>query len=387
MGQIVWYRMLMGVWLGLGLYSGAAIAQGDAVEQALKGPATLRIGVVRFDTVNWELEVIKDMGLAEERGVRVELTSLDQNNATTAVLQAGAVDIIVTDWLWVSRQRSEGQDYTFVPQSRSIGRVMVRPDAGIGDLEDLRGKRLGVAGGPMNVSWLLLRAYAQQAMGQDLAEIVEPVFGEPPLLSELMLAGELPAVLNAWDYSARLKADGMRELLHMRDVLSALGVSSELPMLGWVFHESWGNQNRRAVEGFLEASHKAKNIMLASDAIWDLLEDQVQATDQATLVALRNGYREGIVESFGELERSAAAKMLDILAPIGGPPLVGSAAELAPGTFWADELGRPYQIVPYGMPAELVNPELLYQDQPPAVSPEPVEEQDVPAPEVDAATP
>lgn len=362
-------RMSMAIGLSLVLYGGAAVAQGEGADP-LRGLPTIRIGVLQFGTVNWELEVIKDLGLAQDQGVRVEVVPLAQKNATAVAIQGGAVDMIVTDWLWVSRQRAEGQNYTFVPHSRAAGGVMVRPDAGIGALEDLRGKRLGVAGGPVDKSWLLLRAYAKQALGRDLAELVEPVFGAPPLLNELMLEGDLPAVLNFWHYGARLKAAGMQELIDIRDVLLALGVAEDLPLLGWVFDEAWGNENRQAVEAFLEASRKAKQIMLESDAIWDLLEDQIQAPDRATLIALRDTYREGIVDAFGELERNAAVKVYGILAEIGGPALVGAGTELTPGTFWTDAQGRPYQIVPYGMPPELVNPELLYRDEEPAVTEE-----------------
>ena len=47
-------------------------------------------------------------------------------DATNVALQAGAVDIIVTDWLWVSRQRSAGSDLTLFPYSTAVGAIMVR---------------------------------------------------------------------------------------------------------------------------------------------------------------------------------------------------------------------------------------------------------------------
>ena len=64
---------------------------------------------------------------------------------------------------------------------------MVRPDAAIHNLGDLRDKKLGIAGGPVDKSWLMLRAYANQTLQLDLLEAVEPVYAAPPLLNKIML--------------------------------------------------------------------------------------------------------------------------------------------------------------------------------------------------------
>ena len=51
----------------------------------------------------------------------------------------------------------------------------------IAALADLQGKTLGVAGGPLDKSWLLLQAYAERS-GADIAKRSRVVFGAPPLL-------------------------------------------------------------------------------------------------------------------------------------------------------------------------------------------------------------
>ena len=48
----------------------------------------------------------------------------------------------------------------------AVGGVMVRPDSGVYTLADLRGKRLGVAGGPLDKSWLLLRGLRPSHRGR-----------------------------------------------------------------------------------------------------------------------------------------------------------------------------------------------------------------------------
>ena len=223
--------------------------------------ARVRVGVLKFGTVSWELDVMQTHGLATREGVDLQVVTLASTNATTVALQGGAVDMIVTDWTWVSRQRAEGRPYTFAPYSLTVGGLIVRPDSGIRELADLRGKRLGVAGGPVDKSWLFFRAYGRRVLGEDLGKLVEPSFGGPPLLNELVLRGELPAVLNYWQYGARLKAAGMRELVSVADVLRALGVPGPLPLLGWAFDERWANANRATVSAFLRAAYAAKQIL------------------------------------------------------------------------------------------------------------------------------
>ena len=294
----------------------------------------LKVGTLQFGTVNWELDVIETHGLADREGVDLQVVPLASTSGTTVAMQGGAVDVIVSDWIWVSRQRSEGRPYAFVPYSLAVGALMVRPDANVLNLAGLRGKRLGVAGGPVDKSWLLFRAYARQELGEDLADMVEPNFVAPPLLNQLMLRGELPAGINYWHYGARLKAAGMRELIQVADVMRELGVQRPVPLLGWVFDERWAAANRPALIGFLRASYAAKRILMQSDAEWLRLRPLMKVEDDATLFALRDAYRAGVPRRFGTEEIDAAALVFEIVAKLGGDELVGPSRRLSGGTFW-----------------------------------------------------
>lgn len=295
---------------------------------------TIRVGVLQFGTVGWELDVIKNHHLDEKEGIKIEAVPLASKNATAVALQGGAVDVIVTDWIWVSRQRSSGLDYVFYPHSVVAGGVLVRPDSGIVSLADLRGKKIGIAGGPVDKSWLLLRAYAKKMLGDDLAATVQPVYGAPPLLNELMLKGELPAVLTFWNFEARLKAKGMRQLFAIPDILRALGATHEVPVIGWVFSEAWAKQHPDAVKGFLRASRDAEQILATSDAEWTRLRPLMEADDDATFAALRDSYREGIPKASPADDAQSSRAVFAAMAELGGPDLVGDSTELNPGTFW-----------------------------------------------------
>jgi NitT/TauT family transport system substrate-binding protein len=309
-----------------------AVAAWTAPAQDL---GTVKVGVLEFGTVNWELDVIRHHGLDKQRGFTLEVQGFGSGEATNVALQGEAVDTIVDDYLWVSRQRSDGQMLTFVPFSSTVGALMVPPDSDIRSLADLRGKKVGVAGGPLDKSWLLLQGLAAKRHGIDLAAEVEPVYGAPPLLNEKVQTGELDAVLNYWHFAARLDAKGYRELVGVEEAIAELGGASVPPQLGYVFYESFAQHNPELIAAFADASRAAKEL-LKGDAEWERIRPLTKAEDDATFEALKRRFREGIIEHWGEQQRADAAQVYAILAELGGEQLVGGATALAPGTFWPD---------------------------------------------------
>lgn len=298
------------------------------------GAETVRVGVLKFGTVNWELDVIEHHRLAEREGIHLKIVPLASKSATHVALQGGAVDVIVTDWVWVSRQRAEGRYYSFAPYSTAAGSLMISPDADIPTIEALAGKRIGVAGGPIDKSWLLLRAYGRKRLGKDFADIAKPSFAAPPLLNELALRRELPAVLNFWHYSARLQAAGFKPLITVPQILSELDIPTPMPLVGWAFREDWAAAHEQALQGLLSASLAAKKILLHSDREWERLQPLIKASDDKTRAALRDAFREGIANCFDQGVIDAANKIFGILAAQGGRELVGNHNELSKGTFW-----------------------------------------------------
>ncbi len=294
---------------------------------------TIRIGVLAFGTVNWELDVIKHHKLDAKHDFTLDVQSFGSGQATNVALQGGAVDAIVDDYLWVSRQRADGELLTFIPYSSSVGTVMLPPGSPITSLADLKGKKIGIAGGPVDKSWLLIRGLAEKRHGIDLAAEAEPVFGAPPLLNEKIEEGELAAVLNYWHFAARLEAMGYRPLVGVDEAIAELGVASVPPQIGYVFEERFGKDHPGLIEAFSDASRDAKQLLM-TDAEWDRIRPLTKAENDATFEALKRRYQAGIVLHWGEAERADAAKLYAVLAGLGGEKLVGKAKELEPGTFW-----------------------------------------------------
>lgn len=298
---------------------------------ARAAPPAIRVGTLRFGSVAWELDVMRAHGLDAAAGVAIEAVEFAATQAGQVALQAGRVDTVVQDWLWVSRQRAMGADWTLSPTSGALGAVMAAADSPVRTVADLRGRRLGIAGSPIDKSWLLLRAYAQRTLDLDLDQAADKSFGPPPLIAEQLTAGRLDAVLTYWPFAARAEAAGQRRVLAMEDVVEALGIPRGVPFVGWTFSDAFAARNRAAVQGFIAASDQARGILVASDAEWERIAPLTAATGPGELARLRDWYRRGVPDAWN-LE--ATARLYDVLAAVGGPALVGPAPHLAPGTLW-----------------------------------------------------
>lgn len=295
---------------------------------------TVRVAVLQFGTVNWEMDVIRRHGLDKKYHFSLDVTPVGGKHASAISLQSGAVDIIYSDWVWVNRQRFNKRMYGFSPVSAAAGGLYAQSNSPVVSIRDLDGQRVGIAGGSVDKSWLLLQAYSKQALAHDLIQSAEPVFAAPPLLNQLMYDAKLPLVLNFWHYSARLRAKGFRQIMSVQEMMAGLGVNRQVPLVGWVFSETWRQENNQLLGGFLQASRDAREIMLTSDSEWQRIRPLTRAEDDQVFDALKEGYRAGVQRQFGMDELDALEKLYAIMAREGGNKLTGGANTLDRSLFW-----------------------------------------------------
>jgi NitT/TauT family transport system substrate-binding protein len=294
----------------------------------------IRIGMQATGTSGWELSVLAHDPNKAARSFTVETQPLANAEAGKIALQSGAVDIIISDWIWVSRMRAAGADFTFYPYSTTSGALIVAGDSPIKSLADLKGKRLGIAGGEFDKNWLLLKALAKKQQ-IDLEASVEKVFGAPPLIDEQLKLGRIDAALNYWHFAARLEAVGYRQLIDGKGILQGLGITEPVANLGYVFKQSWANAHKQAVKDFLSAAEGAKKQLCSTDEAWRSVTPLLKTDDPAIQDKLRQRYCDGIAMPGGKAERQAAERIYLLLRELSGKQLTGEAAALQPGTFWA----------------------------------------------------
>ena len=293
----------------------------------------LRIGLQKTGTFAWQLDVIRRHNLASAAGLDLKITEYASPDAGKLALNSGSVDLALVDWLWVARARALGARLQFYPYSSAVGAIMVKADSPLRSMADLKGRVLAVAGGPLDKSWLIVRAAAIH-QGIDLKRDVTLQYGAPPLMFQKLLQGEAEASLNYWNFCARLEAQGYRRLLDVREAEVALGLKEPVALIGYAFTEDFAASHRSIIDRFIATAQKANDILRRSDAEWDALRPLMNAEDQKTFEAYRDQTREGMPRRTIAAEQADADALFKTLAGIGGPELVGPLQQLDPGLYY-----------------------------------------------------
>jgi NitT/TauT family transport system substrate-binding protein len=284
---------------------------------------TLRIAVQKTGTVAWEIAVAKARGLDKAADLDIQTQELASTEAGKIALKGGAADMIVSDWLWVARERALGDDLLFTPYSSALGALMAK-DADT--LADLKGKSIGVAGGPIDKSWLMLRAYARKS-GLDLAKDMHPVYGAPPLIAEKLAQGETDAALEFWNFAADLEARGFKRVLDMSEVETALGAKGPVAMTGYVFSAEFARGHAGALKRYFAMLRQARAALAADPAAWAPIRARVGAKDDAAFEVYRKRYLAGAGLRAVDAEAADARALFAAIAGIGGAELTGGAKE------------------------------------------------------------
>ena len=214
--------------------------------------------------------------------------------------------------------------------------------SGFAKPSDFIGRKLGVAGGPLDKSWLMLQAWALR-QGVDLGARATIVYGAPPLLAEKFAQGELDAVLEFWTFVARLQSQGFSRAIDMAEVERDLGAKGPVIVTGYVFRDSFAARNGPALARFFDMMAKAKSLIADDDSAFAQIAPKVAAiagsSDPATLAIFRQYYRQGIPTRPLAADIADADAIFGVLAKLGGPQLVGSARELDPSVFYSPAEG------------------------------------------------
>lgn len=328
------WKEVVGMWKALLRFAAGAGLMLGVPAMANAAQYHIVLGLQQVGTAQWEITAMQDLGLDKKHDLDLELVPLASDQAGQVALQTGKVDIILSDFVWTSLQRDQGNQITLVPHSLAVGGLMAAPGSDIKSLADLKGKTLA-AQTPVDKTWVILQAYYGKETGGVLKDDAQARFGAPPLINELLERGQVQAAVNVWSWNARAKLAGATEIVSVPEMLKGLGVKQTPPLLGWVFKDSTAAQKPDAIKAFLDASFDTKQALLTNDDLWNKLRDVMKVGDNDKLfAALRDGYRDGIVRGYDPNDTDAARETFALLVQYGGEPVVGNATGLADGTFY-----------------------------------------------------
>lgn len=282
--------------LCLALFGGASAMAAEPAENTDGRLPVLSLSVLQFGTAHWGLEHLQRRQLDRAHGFELKVRLVADLPASRLAVSSGSVDGAVADLLWAQARYAAGTPFVYLPFSSQIGEIVVASDSAIDQVADLAGKRIGVAGGPDSLGWLLVQQAARQ-QGIDLARAAEVQFAAPPLLSQALRRGQVDALVTYWHFAARLRAEGdSRSAFALADLLQGLGLHPDLPVLGYVFPQAWAAENPELLGRFDSALRQSNAELAATPAHWDAIRPLMRAEDDAVFAALRDGFVAGIAE-------------------------------------------------------------------------------------------
>ena len=284
-----------------------------SAQEVVKTPLpTLKVTVIAWGTVNWELQHIKQAQLDHKNGYDLVIDQVASLPAARIAITAGNTDFIVSDWLWASERNHKGANLRFIPFSKQVGSIITAQGRNISSYSSLKDKRVGIAGGPMNKGWALMRAAAKKE-GLDLQKEAKIQFGAPPLLSQAMKNGQLDILVTFWHYGARLEAEGYQKLYSLKTIMRDLGLKSNVPMLGYLYKAKLGDQHPDLVTAFYNSVKAAKAQLAVNDDAWITLRPLMKSENDKIYQALVAGYKAGIPDELDQQQIEDAVNFYNII--------------------------------------------------------------------------
>lgn len=307
-------RMAM-VWALLGSCPGVAAAQ---------EAQTVRIGLQASGTFSWVVHAMEYFGVAAEMGLAIESETYANKQATEIALRSGDIDVVVADFVGVVQMRSRNVPVRGVyPYSRATGGVVVGEE--VKTIADLAGKTIGAASLD-DKSLLILRALSVSKYGFDPQTDSSVIAASPPLMEELLLQGELEVAIPYWHFVPRMTASGdYRDLIKVSEMLTELGLSSDLPLLVVVAHDG---MDPAALRTFLRVFKTTLTRMQNDDGVWtSILDNELYSLpDPSVFPSVRRCWEAGLPEAWTQETISGLVELTEALVEVAGAEVVGVEA-------------------------------------------------------------
>ena len=209
----------------------------------------VKIGVLKFGTVSWLLDTIQANGLDKAEGIELDIVPLASTQATTVGLQGGSVDVIATDWLWVSRERAEGGDS---PSRRSP------PRSARSWFPPILPSRRSAISRARSSAWReALSTRAGSARGLCAAHrqyrLENGDHAGIRRASASCRAGQAGRDRCRAQFLAlrrKARGRGLHAADRLEDVVRELGAKGEVAMVGFAFSEGWATKNLEGIRHF-----------------------------------------------------------------------------------------------------------------------------------------
>jgi len=244
--------------------------------------------------------VMEGHGLLDQVGLKADkVKSLSPANLHLMVAER-KVDIGFGGFTTMATARSEGKDIIVIYGVFSpVNMVFVRKDSPIKTLTDLKGKKLGVFGGPGSTTFAFLAVLAKNWYGIDLFHDAELVTAPAPALAELLGKGDIDAALLGTVESIQTFAqDRYRVLADLSAEYRAHQGGRAPAHVTVATNEEFATSHPDIVRDYLKAYKNALQYVHAHPEVWDEYAESIKMSNAAERALLREKMGPNLVEQW-----------------------------------------------------------------------------------------
>lgn len=248
-----------------------------AIALCLAGTAAaqpkLKARLIVLPGTQWYVaEAMTRGGFFEKHGLEIERKDVASVPAIFTSLKAKAGDIAFSSWIANLQFRAQGLDFIDVfPLTEFHNDVMVRPDSPIKSISDLKGKRIGLYGGPAGGTTAMFKVQAMRFFGLDPEHDFKMHFGATPLLAGLLAKEELDAIIVTEPVATQqLLAGKVRIIANLNDIHREK-TGEGLLSLTITTRRAFAEENPEVVKAFIRAYIDGVAYLKGNSKLWEEL--------------------------------------------------------------------------------------------------------------------
>jgi NitT/TauT family transport system substrate-binding protein len=270
----------------------AAAACAKKAPAADSGPRTFRLGLIPGAQEFIDF-VMEGHGLLDQIGLKADkVKSLSPANLHLMVAER-QVDIGFGGFTTMATARAEGKDVIVIGGVFSpVNVVFVPKSSAIHTLKDLKGKKLGVFGGPGSTTFTFLSVIARKWYGIDLSKEASLVSAPGPALIELLAKGDVDAALLGTTETIQMAArDRFRVLVDLSDEYKTHTGGHAPAHVTIVTNEAFAKDHSDIVRDYLKAYKATNEYIHAHPEVWDEYAASIMMNDpkERALLAAKMG--------------------------------------------------------------------------------------------------
>jgi len=240
----------------------ALCALGIGIAAFASAPSAFALDKVRVTAIQgtqlFPVRVMQSAGIAARHGLELEVKGVAGPQALYTILQTNDFEIAFGGWISIALMRDKGFKFTNVFSMISFtNEIMVKNDSPFKSIADLKGKRVGLFGGPTAATSWLFRVLAVKKFGFDPVKDIKIRYGAPPLLVGMLDRGDLDAILILDPFITRLMETGKYRSIATIGKLWHETTGQNPMLVAVTAYEPWAKKNpdvtRRFVAAFKEA--------------------------------------------------------------------------------------------------------------------------------------